>query len=245
MYLLILGLFLLLLIILSVKYKISIDFMSFTKKGFSARRGWFGVYCFCGKQGTGKTFATVNFLMKNQDKKIFANIHLQGIKYTYFSSFDEMLKIKDENCIIVYDEIFSALDKRTPITRDVLTFLSQQRKNKVIFITTAQEWMEIPMTLRRYVRFQIDCSILNVLPFSILIQRYRNGELLKWDKDENEYVAPIISTKISKMNKLITFLYDTNEVIDVSAKSPDVATAERPPRALNVAPERARHFKVL
>jgi len=204
------------LIFLLVKNRVLIDFPSFLQKGFKADRGQFGVYCFVGKQGSGKTFATVRFLLKNKDKPIYSNITLKGIKYTHFNTFDEMLSIKDENCIIVYDEIFSVLTKSSKIDTDVLSFLSQQRKNKIIFLTTAQEWLEIPITLRRYVRYQIECHIFNLFPFSILIQKYYDGDTIKWSNEANDYVSDIISTKISKMEYKITSHYDTWEKIQVS-----------------------------
>lgn len=214
MLLIFLIIFILIITIFFVKNKIFIDFKSFLKKGFYARRGRFGVYCFCGKQGTGKTFATVQFLQNNKlNYPIYSNITLKDIPNTYFDGFEQMVKIKDHHCIIVFDEIFTALSKQSRISPQIMTFLSQMRKRNVIFITTAQEWLEIPITLRRYVRFQIDCSIFNnvLLPFSILIERYRDGENMKWDNDENDYVAPIISTKIQKMARKIITLYDTNE----------------------------------
>lgn len=213
MIIIILILLLFLILVALIRFKVTIDLPSFLKKGFRARRGKYGVYCFCGKQGSGKTFSTVLFLSKHSNYHIYSNITLRGIKYTPINSFQEMLAIKEKNCIIVWDEIFSALAKTSKINPDVMAFLSQQRKREVIFITTAQEWMEIPMTLRRYVRYQIDCAIFNLLPFSILIERYRDGENMKWDQLENDYIAPIIQTKITKMAFKITEMYDTFEVI--------------------------------
>lgn len=225
-----------LIIILLYKYKVFIDLPTFIKKGFKARRGKFGVYCFCGKQGSGKTFSVVNYLLKNQNLPIYSNVTLKGIKYTHFNGFKEMLAINDHNCIIVFDEIFSALTKTSRIDENVLSFLSQQRKKEIIFITTAQEWLEIPITLRRYVRFQIDCQILNIFPFSILIERYRDGEQMKWDNLENDYIAPIISTKISKMMKSVTSHYDTFEVIGVGGGS-RVANPPRQNHARTLPPD--------
>lgn len=207
-------------IFLLVKYKITVDFLSFFKKGFSARRGKFGVYCFCGKQGSGKTFSTVNFILKHLEMPVYSNVHLKDIDYTYYNGFSELLKIKDHHCIIVFDEIFSALTKSTRMSSEVLAFLSQMRKKNVIFITTAQEWLEINITLRRYVRYQIDCQIINILPFSILIEHYRDGEQMKWSNLDNEYIAPIVATKISKMMLQVTTHYDTWEVIDQNPVSP-------------------------
>lgn len=209
-----------------IKNRVSIDFVSFIKKGFSARRGKFGVYCFCGKQGSGKTFCTVNFLRKNSNMPIYSNIELEGIRYTHYDGFDELLKINDHHCIIVFDEIFTALTRSTKMNENVLAFLSQMRKKEVIFITTAQEWLEINITLRRYVRYQIDCQIVNVLPFSIMVETYHDGELMKWSQEENEYIAPIVATKISKMEFKTALMYDTNQVI--ATKKSDGRSKDQP-----------------
>lgn len=199
-------------------YKISIDILSFLKKGFIADRGKFGVYCFCGKQGSGKTFSTIRFILNHSEMPIYSNIKLSGITYNYFSGFEELLKINDHHCIIVFDEIFTALTKQSRLNSEVLSFLSQMRKKNIIFITTAQEWLEINVTLRRYVRYQIDCKIITILPFSILIERYRDGEQMKWSNDDNEYIAPIIQTTVSKMALETTKHYDTFEVITLENK---------------------------
>jgi len=191
-----------------------IKISTFFHKGFSPKRGKFGVYCYCGKQGSGKTYSCVEFLNSNQYKRIYSNVHLTGIKYTYFSGFDELLKLRDEHdCIILYDEIFTALTKSSKITTDVLDFLSQMRKRQIVFITTAQEWLEISMTLRRYCRFEIECSMRNILGIGILIKDMYDAEQMKWSQLDNEYIAPLITKTISKCNVLIAQKYDTFEQI--------------------------------
>lgn len=193
-----------------------IKFKTFLKKGFAPKRGRFGVYCYCGKQGSGKTYSVVEFL-KNQDKnvKIYSNISsLQGINYTYFNGFDNLLKLRDEHdCIIVYDEIFTALTKSSKLSNEVLDFLSQMRKRRIVFLTTAQEWLEINITLRRYCRYQIECKMYNILGLGILIKSMYDAEQLKWSNDDNEYIAPLIETTISKCNLSVAKAYDTFEQI--------------------------------
>lgn len=195
--------------------KTKIKWKTFFKKGFLPNRGRFGVYCYCGKQGSGKTYSVVEFLMNNKDTKIYANVKsLQGIDYTYIDGFNALLDLRNEtDCIIVYDEIFTALTKSTKMSKEVLDFLSQMRKRRIVFITTAQEWLEIPMTLRRYCRFQIECSMRSFLIIGILIKRCYDAEQLKWSNDDNEYVAPLIETTISKCNKSVSDSYDTFEQI--------------------------------
>ncbi|MBD9114869.1 hypothetical protein EGP95_03695 [bacterium] len=196
---------------------IKIKLKTFFKKGFSPNRGQFGVYCYCGKQGQGKTYSVVDFLNDNKDKEIFANLKsIKGINYTYFEGFEELLKLQDKkDCIIVYDEIFSALTKTSKINTDVLSFLSQMRKRKIIFLTTAQEWLEINMTLRRYCRYQIECKMksIPILKLGILIKRFYDAEQMKWSALDNEYIAPLLSTTISKCNVSTANMYDTREEI--------------------------------
>lgn len=196
-----------------------IKWNTFFKRGFRPNRGKFGVYCYCGKQGSGKTYSVVEYLRNNKDKKIYANISsLQGVKYTYFSGFDNLLKLSNEtNCIIFYDEIFTALTKSSRINSEVLSFLSQMRKRKIIFLTTAQEWLEIPVTLRRYCRYQIDCKMRTFFFFGILTKEMYDAEQMKWSNLDNEYVAPIVEKTISKCNKCIAESYDTFEQIATSS----------------------------
>lgn len=195
--------------------KVKIKWKTFFHKGFYKSVKPYGVYCYCGKQGKGKTYSVVEFLLNNSDYKIYANISsIEGIDYTYFSGFDELLKLRDEHdCIIVFDEIFTALTKTTKMNTEVLDFLSQMRKRRIIFITTAQEWLEINITLRRYCRYQIDCNMISIFGYPILIKHLKDAEQMTWSQIDNEYIAPLIETTISHGMKSIINSYDTFEQI--------------------------------
>lgn len=192
-----------------------IKWKTFFRKGFAPLRGKFGVYCYCGKQGSGKTYSAVDFILQNKNMPIYSNVSsIKGVKYTYFSGFDELLKLRDQSdCIIFYDEIFTALTKTSRMTKEVLDFLSQMRKRRIIFITTAQEWLEINITLRRYCRFQVECGMRNILGLGIITKHCYDAEQLKWSNEENEYVAPLVETTIAKCNVKIANSYDTFEQI--------------------------------
>lgn len=195
--------------------KVKIKWKTFFHKGFYKSAKPYGVYCYCGKQGKGKTYSVVEFLLNNSDYKIYANISsIEGIDYTYFSGFDELLKLRDEHdCIIVFDEIFTALTKTSKMNTDVLDFLSQMRKRRIIFITTAQEWLEINITLRRYCRYQIDCNMFSIFGYPILIKHLKDAEQMTWSQIDNEYIAPLIETTISHGMKSVINAYDTFEQI--------------------------------
>lgn len=195
--------------------KVKIKWKTFLRRGFYKSSKPYGVYCYCGKQGKGKTYSVVEFLLNNSDYKIYANISsIEGIDYTYFSGFDELLKLRDEHdCIIVFDEIFTALTKTSKMNTEVLDFLSQMRKRRIIFITTAQEWLEINITLRRYCRYQIDCNMFSIFGYPILIKHLKDAEQMTWSQIDNEYIAPLIETTISHGMKSVINAYDTFEQI--------------------------------
>lgn len=211
-----LFIFILILVCLIIKFRhTKIKFKTFFKKGFAPKRGKFGVYCYCGKQGSGKTYSAVEFILKNSHMPIYSNVStIKGVNYEYFNGFDNLLKLRDKtDCIIFYDEIFTALTKSSKINQEVLDFLSQMRKRRIIFITTAQEWLEINITLRRYCRFQIECSMKNIFGLGILIKHCYDAEQMKWSINDNEYIAPLIETTISKCNLSVANSYDTFEQI--------------------------------
>lgn len=194
---------------------------TFVKRGVRVFKSRFGVYIYDGKQGSGKTASAMGFIFENMnsERPVYANMtSIRGINYTYFNGLQGLLDLEKQNvshCIIFYDEIFSLLDKQTKINKDVLSFLSQMRKRDIIFITTCQEWLELPMTLRRYCRYQIKCRIVNP-PFfsSLLFKQFNDAEQMKWDKEENDYIAPLITNTISKLNYYLLNSYDTFETID-------------------------------
>lgn len=198
--------------------KIKIKFKTFFRKGFAPVKGEYGVYCYCGKQGQGKTYSVVEFLLQNKDKKIYSNVKtLNGVEYTPINDFNDLLNLRSEtDCIIFYDEIFTALTRTSKLDTDVLDFLSQMRKRRIIFLTTAQEWLEINITLRRYCRYQIQCKMLNLFGLGILIKTFSDAENMSWSNEDNEYVAPLLEKTISKCNLYVARSYDTFEQIDSS-----------------------------
>lgn len=214
MYLLIFIIVIIVLIFIRFRHT-HIKFKTFFKKGFAPKRGKFGVYCYCGKQGSGKTYSAVEFLLMNSHLPIYSNVAtIKGVDYEYFNGFDNLLKLRDKtDCIIFYDEIFTALTKNSRMSTEVLDFLSQMRKRRIIFITTAQEWLEINITLRRYCRYQVECKMLNLLGLGILIKSMYDAEQMKWSNEDNEYIAPLIETTISKCNLYVANSYDTFEQI--------------------------------
>ena len=201
--------------------KIKIKWKTFFKKGFRPIRGDFGVYCYDGKQGKGKTYSLVEFLQDNKERFLtFCNIkNIYGIDYTHYTGFEQLMAIKrfidspnfhtDKQIVIVYDEIFTELQKQSKLSKDVLDFLCQMRKRKIIFLTTAQEWAEIPLTFRRFCRYRINCNMIPFFGTGILIKTFYDAENMKWSNDEQEHIAPLVETTVSHTRKNIADSYDT------------------------------------
>ena len=213
---------LMIIVISCVSNKVHIKWSTFFKKGIHIDRGKYGVYCYDGKQGNFKTYSVVEYLLQNKDKRIYSNLKsLKGVKYTPISDIDDLLSLRNEtDCIIFFDEIFTCITKSSRINADleIMDFLSQMRKRRIIFLTTCQEWLELDITLRRYCRYRIHCEYRKFLFLNIIVKRFMDAENMHWSQLDNEYVAPLLETSISKPNLYVCYSYDTFETIKPSRR---------------------------
>ena len=239
----ILYLFIFLAIIFIIYYcvsnKVKIKFKTFFKKGFKVNKGIYGIYCYCGFQGNGKTYSCVEYVLDNyKNILLFSNVLINNVDMVYYKGFDEMLLLRDKidfsksrnnnyiiwndkkvpldfskQIVFIYDEIFSELQRGSRINTNVLDFITQMRKRGFILLTTAQIWNDIPITWRRLTRYQIDCKLIRFFGINILIKIFHDAELMKWSNDEQDFIAPIISTTISHTRKYIADSYDTYQLI--------------------------------
>lgn len=225
--------FIIIFIIIFIKFyqmRLSVDLKSFFKRGFKKIDNAFGLFCYTGKQGKGKTYSAIKFLIEQKlenNYKILTNVKSFNIfeDTIYFEDINDMIdycttfKENEENVIIFFDEIFTILEKNTKINKKILSFLSQLRKRRIIFVTTAQEWSEINITFRRYVRFQISCNMLAlpIIRYAIVLNTINDGDLIRWNNDTQDFEAPRIRLKLSKGNLSIIQSYDTFETINTSS----------------------------
>ena len=204
-------------------YKIHIKFRTFIKKGFPAVRGKIGLYCYCGPQGNGKTYSLVEYLYDNRNSSVYVG-NIAGItccEYLLINGFEGLIDFKHKldsgefvvpagkQLVIFYDELFTEIQKQSKLNSEVMDFLCQMRKRKIIFLTTCQYWAELPITFRRFCRFQIECRMFNLGFISILWKRFRDGENMKWSELDQDFVAPLVSNTISKTRVHIANSYDT------------------------------------
>lgn len=212
-----------LIVMLCIKYKVKVKLKTFFRRGFTPKRGQWGVYTYDGAQGKGKTYSLIEYVLDNRNSiELFSNIKgIKNIDYTYYTGFDGLIEIKhklddgtliydhEKQLVIIYDEIFTELQRYSKLNKEVLDFLCQMRKRKIVFLTTAQYWAEIPLSFRRFVRYEVQCNMINILGLGILIKRFGDAENMKWDEQEQEHICPITETTITKCRKFIANSYDT------------------------------------
>ena len=144
-------------IVYCIKAKVKIKFKTFKGKSFRPSRNDFGLFVYCGAQGKGKTYSLIEYLLDHNKSCIYYS-NITNIKnvdnITYYRGFTGLIKIKhmlDNNeivvppkkqLVIIFDEIFTELQKGDKLSKEVLDFLCQMRKRKIIFLTTCQYWGE-------------------------------------------------------------------------------------------------------
>lgn len=175
----------------------------------------------------GKTYSAIKFLIEQKKEHNYVIItNVQSFNYfidtIYFENINDMIDFvvsheKDQQrYIIFFDEIFTILEKRTAMNKKILSFLSQLRKRKILFVTTAQEWSEINITFRRYVRYQIACNMFQFFKWAFIYNAINDGDQIRWNNDTQEFEAPRVAANFAKCNKYIIDSYNTFETIKTS-----------------------------
>lgn len=202
------------------KYDIKINTFKYRKVKIIDDR--FGTYTISGKQGSNKTYYAV-FLTTEQDKNrvnyIKTNIHslnIPGYEIRYFTKIEEIYFDTDKNCIYIFDEISRKYPKNSPCDKHFYAWLNQCRKRNRIAILITQEWLELPMWIRRPVKYNLTSNRIPLLTelFGLYCCSVGDGYNIKFNKDEGEYECPIITQIIYKRNRKIASMYDTFEPIN-------------------------------
>ena len=203
-------------------FKYDIRFNTFFKKGLKKLDDKFAVWLVCGKQGSGKNYFCT-YLASRQSPKlcnyILTNVHslkIPGFKMKYFNKIEELYNNFDEHVIVIIDEVSKKYDKLSKTDTQFYAWLNQCRKRKRIAILITQEYRELPMWLRRPVRFTFSTKPTFLLGiFGLFTTTIGDAENLVFDKDEGEYNCPVLKKIIYKRNKVIADMYDTFEPIPI------------------------------
>lgn len=188
-------------------------------RGLTRPEEQFGVYCFSGHQGYGKTYAAVRWLrgwFLDSDFKIYANLKsLKNVNYEYYSSIDDIIQNRERNTFIIMDEIFRYIQVGSRNYRQnvdkLAKWLRQSRKLNRIVIFTAQQWLDLPIEIRRVCRRSI---VLKPTIFGIRMAVWGDAENMTYNTDIGEYECPLIHVEFFKIRPEVAESYDTLEVIE-------------------------------
>lgn len=211
-----------------------IDYKSFRKKWKPEEKGFpTGSRVYKGYQGQGKTLSMVHDIFQAKKKFpksiIFSNVKLKGIDYYYYNDTEGLKKALSyrngkNGVLVVIDEAHLFFNKKTGISLDVITAISQQRKDRRKIFMTCQIWEDLDVSLRKQVKEIVSCNrILNIQKNDIY-----NGETLEYDKLKGQYVAKKIETQIFKHNLELYNSFDTFQKITTNEEY------ERNPQSQNI-----------
>lgn len=153
------------------------------------------------------------------DKKIdeTGNVYYQKIKGNYkFIENDEELKHAllfrngKGGVLVLLDEAHLFFNKKSGISLDVLTAISQQRKDRKRLVFSSQIWEELDISLRKQVKEIVSCRC---YLGRFQINRVSDGETLSYNKLTNEYECNKLYTDIFKHHQQLYDRYDTYQKI--------------------------------
>lgn len=173
-----------------------------------------------GFQGSGKTLSCIKYAFDLQKQfpncQIYSNILIKGLNnYHYFNDDNglaEALETRNgcDGVLVLLDEAHLFFGKKSGIPLDVLTAISQQRKDRRRIVFTSQIWEELDISLRKQVKDIVSCrTFLSKIQVNIV----SDGESLTYDKLASEYVAKKRYTWVFKHSDLLYDSYDTRQKI--------------------------------
>lgn len=173
-----------------------------------------------GFQGQGKTLSMVAYAFYIQkicpNAIIYSNILIRGLNnFHYFNDSQGLTEaISCSNglngVLVLLDEAHLFFNKKDGISLDVLTAISQQRKDLRRLVFSSQIWEELDISLRKQVKEIVSC---NCWFGCLQVNRVSDGETLTYDKLKNEYVAKKIRYEIFKHNEQLYNSYNTRQKI--------------------------------
>ena len=201
-----------------IKYQI--DWKSFKEKYIKPKKNQFptGTRVYKGFQGSGKTLSMVNDIFQCRtifpECKIYSNLKLNGIKYEKIKNSEDLKRaLTDSNgekgILVCIDEAHLFFNKKDGISLDVITCISQQRKDRRKIFFTCQIWEDLDVSLRKQVKEVVTCKRIG----KIQINKIIDGESVRFDKQLGTWTGQTKQFNIFKHNQRLYNSYDTLQKI--------------------------------
>lgn len=203
-----------------------IDYPTFLKKWTRPPANQFpvGSRVYKGFQGSGKTLSMVKYAFDISKRfplcHIFSNIKIVGLPNYHYIESDNDVKTALEfpngggGVLVLLDEAHLYFNKKSGIPLDVLTSISQQRKDRRRIVFSSQIWEELDISLRKQVKEIVSCRCLFG---KIQFNQIFDGETLTWDKMNSSYVAKKIRSEIFKHYDSLYSSYSTFQKITTNS----------------------------
>ena len=220
-----------------------IDFPTFIKKWTRPPANQFpvGSRVYKGYQGSGKTLSMVKYAFDISKAfprcEIWSNIRIKGLPNYHFIENDDDVKTALEfpngagGVLVLLDEAHLYFNKKSGIPLDVLTAISQQRKDRRRIVFSSQIWEELDISLRKQVKEIVSCHCL----FSkIQYNQIYDGETLTFDKLQSSYVAKKIRSEIFKHYDTLYQSYSTYQKITTNSSYSRAYTPAPLPQSISL-----------
>lgn len=201
--------------------------LKYLKELKKKRFPYHGVYCFCGKQGSGKTLTAVrvisNIYLDYKDVYLVTNVklnldilsHIPKENIIPFTRYYQIFFNYNKPVMFLIDEahlLFNSLESKNA---DVNMFqvISQNRKRQRIFFLTSQVFSRLQLVMREQINTIIDCkTYFNYLTHCTVYHDF--------EKQRDELVGKKeISCFYTHIKKYHYEMYDTWQVINYSKDS--------------------------
>lgn len=200
----------------------------YLKEWKKTRFPYHGVYCFCGKQGSGKTISAVrmisNLYLDWKDVYLVTNVtintdvltHIPKENIIKFERYYQIFFNYDKPVIFLIDEahiLFNSLESKNT---DVGMFqvISQNRKKQRVFILTSQVFSRLALVMREQINTIIPCNTyFHFLTHCVVYSDF--------EKQKDELVGKKEFGCFYTHNRKVHYeMYDTDQVIDFGKDSP-------------------------
>lgn len=215
-----------------------IDWASFKKKYIPPEPNQFpiGSRVYIGHQGEGKTLSMVDYTFRIKEAfsscKIFTNVKLRNIPHYRLEDDEGVIRALNyqngENGVLVLlDEAHLFFNKKGGIPLEVLTAISQQRKDRRRLIFTSQIWNELDISLRKQVEEVVACRKIGRFQLNTVY----DGRTVRIDKSDYSYVMDKKYRELFKHNQEFYDRFDTYQKIIRNDEYDRTRTAAAPHNA--------------
>lgn len=196
-----------------------IDWRSFTKKFVKDPDNFpFGMVFYDGVMGSGKSLTMVHDALeickKFNDVLLISNIEFKvetnARQVIYFQTVDELIGALEisqnvKHTWVIIDEALSYFAENGGIDPALMNKITQSRSCRRLICLGSQQFKRVNNRLRDFSMQTIKCSHFG----RFQINSVRDDTKLHWDKEEMDFVGPLIEYRIFKRNVDLFNSYDT------------------------------------